>query len=191
MLKLSITHLLKERWKRSLSAVPNTKTICATLKSISGIQEQQSHCGCSITYFSRVCYLPFVDLWLRGASVRKCARCGARLHSCCCGVVVDNEPLRGNFRNPHKSYMWSQRVTQWARSYVQPPHRGHRGGENRTIKLRIKSTSKVLILGVFPRRVLQQSMMNHCRVKGETFCPLFQHQGNAEASACTRIKPIN
>lgn len=35
---------------------------CAALKSISGIQEQQSQRGCSVTYFSRVWYLLFVDL---------------------------------------------------------------------------------------------------------------------------------
>lgn len=65
------------------------------LKSISGIQEQQSHRGCSVTYFSRLWYLLFVDLCLSGASVHgayAAASIGAR-----CGDVVpvvgDNEQL--------------------------------------------------------------------------------------------------
>lgn len=64
-------------------------TICAALRSISGTQEQQSRCGGSVTYFSRVCGF-MVERRLRAQS----ARCGERLDSCCCVVVVvDNEQL--------------------------------------------------------------------------------------------------
>lgn len=62
----------------------------AALKSISGIQEQQSHCGCSVTYFSE---FGIWYLWLSGASVSRTyaaasigARCGDALV-----VVGDDE----------------------------------------------------------------------------------------------------
>lgn len=68
---------------------------CASLKSISGIQEQQSHRGCSITYFSRVWYLRFEGLWLSTACV--CRAYAAASTGACGGEVVvvvgDNEQL--------------------------------------------------------------------------------------------------
>lgn len=125
-----------------------------------------------------------VERCLRAHSARR----GERLHSCCCGFVADNErPLRGALCNPHKSYMWSQRVTQLARSHVQSPRRGHQGGGNWKIKLRKQSIyfTSILRKGTLRRRQrgVQQSMNSLFWAKGESFC-LFPFLTSGQCWGC-------